>query len=205
MNCPEVQNLLSPFIDGELETTEMAAMKAHFIRCPDCRKQRDQLSSIGSTLRSLPPITTPPDFEFQLFAKIRSQPSRSGHEKTFTWTRTFIPIAAMAVGIFIGSNLLKPNLNSVDTAVVEQPKSEAPIVAVAPVMFSDEEGIKEYTMDSYMPNTLVPMTVDYIPPDDPNDPEYQNYQQAKRNAQQTQANYVLDRVYTRASYDRTIY
>ncbi|MBN1550223.1 zf-HC2 domain-containing protein, partial [bacterium] len=119
MNCSKVQENLSAFLDNELTASDMTAIKAHLIRCSECRQERDRLEKIGSSLRSLPPLQVPPEFEYQLFARIKSQTTQIGSKRLINWKTVLVPICTLVLGIII-SPLLIPNSDS-PTTVAETP------------------------------------------------------------------------------------
>ncbi len=52
MNCWRVQNLVAPFLDGELPDAECEAVGAHIEACPECL-------ALVESVESLPPIAAP--------------------------------------------------------------------------------------------------------------------------------------------------
>jgi anti-sigma factor RsiW len=58
MNCPDIKNLLSAYLDGELADELRADVSAHLERCPDCTHEFqgfEKLSRMASTLQSAVP------------------------------------------------------------------------------------------------------------------------------------------------------
>jgi mycothiol system anti-sigma-R factor len=73
MNCIEFEARLHPFVDGELETTEMAAADAHLAQCAECPVRVDRERRFRQLLRRQPRESAPPEFR----AKIRTRIWRS--------------------------------------------------------------------------------------------------------------------------------
>jgi anti-sigma factor RsiW len=62
MNCWRVQNLVAPFLDGELPDPESEALAAHLEECPGCA---DHVEAIAG-LPDLPDFRLPPELEEEL-------------------------------------------------------------------------------------------------------------------------------------------
>ncbi|MCL6479589.1 MAG: zf-HC2 domain-containing protein, partial [Peptococcaceae bacterium] len=60
MQCREIQELLSPFFDGELHSSEGKAVSNHLAVCPDCRAKWHALCDAVETIKSLPEVNPPP-------------------------------------------------------------------------------------------------------------------------------------------------
>ncbi|MGO9107849.1 MAG: anti-sigma factor family protein [Thermoguttaceae bacterium] len=52
MNCPNAQNLLQPYADGELDLLRHVEMETHLKQCPACAKQEQNLRSLRAAIRS---------------------------------------------------------------------------------------------------------------------------------------------------------
>jgi len=204
MNCKEIQNLLSEFIDGELDGSNMSAIKAHMIRCPSCRSERDKLEQIGSGLRSLPPVTAPADFEFRIYAGIRNQVSDVQSPRRISWKMVVSPIAAMIIGILI-SPVLFQTINNKTPVLVGDTQPAAAEFVNSSAYTSDEQGVNKYTIDSYYPSYPVPITVDTIPDTEDDSGLNRSGTTPENRSVQPQPRYVLDQVPMRVTYDRIIY
>jgi TonB family protein len=53
MNCEEIRNNLSAYIDDELGSKERKMVKAHLQRCDGCRMLYEQLVKVGSLVRNM--------------------------------------------------------------------------------------------------------------------------------------------------------
>lgn len=61
IKCPNVTELLSDFIDGQLGAADRQAVETHLDACPDCHQVYDELLRTISLLKRLPkhvPSTT---------------------------------------------------------------------------------------------------------------------------------------------------
>jgi hypothetical protein len=59
MQCQEVQELLSPFLDGMLEDLQEQGVSAHLAVCTDCRKEWYDLMEAVNSLKALPEMVPP--------------------------------------------------------------------------------------------------------------------------------------------------
>jgi len=59
MQCQEVQELLSPFLDGMLEDLQEQEVSAHLAVCADCRKEWYDLMEAVNSLKALPEMVPP--------------------------------------------------------------------------------------------------------------------------------------------------
>lgn len=71
MNCIEFEARLHPYVDGELETSEMAAAEAHLAQCVDCRGGVEGARRFRQLLRRQPRETAPPELRATIRARIR--------------------------------------------------------------------------------------------------------------------------------------
>jgi len=71
MNCVEFEARLHPYVDGELETTEMAAAEAHLAQCAECPGRVERERRFRQLLRRQPRESAPPEFRAMIRARIR--------------------------------------------------------------------------------------------------------------------------------------
>ncbi len=50
-NCPQVDPLITPYVDGEASETERAEVETHLGRCPPCQRQAEAESTTRTLLR----------------------------------------------------------------------------------------------------------------------------------------------------------
>lgn len=70
MNCKEVQEKLSVYLDNELEASERARLEEHLADCPACQEELQDLQMIVEQLSSLDEMIPPLGFRTELFAKL---------------------------------------------------------------------------------------------------------------------------------------
>ena len=54
MKCEEVQKLLHPFFDGELDVPAHVQVEEHLAGCKECASQEQELQSLRNTIASAP-------------------------------------------------------------------------------------------------------------------------------------------------------
>mgnify|MGYP000987956680 CR=1 FL=1 len=85
MNCKEVQENLSLYLDQELSEEEMSAVKSHLVNCLACREELASLRETVSLLSSLEEVIPPASFRRELYAKLENSVSqqrvKSEHQK----------------------------------------------------------------------------------------------------------------------------
>lgn len=62
MNCAKVKGLLSPYVDGLLESSLREEVERHLSTCPDCSKELASWRSLVEELRSLEKVQAPDNF-----------------------------------------------------------------------------------------------------------------------------------------------
>ncbi len=201
MNCNQVKENLSTFLDDELDPSQSAAIKAHLIRCADCRRERDKLELIGTRLRSIPPVTAPRDFEFQIYSRIRDKSDTRTAPGKFTWTKALVPMAAMIVGLLMSPSLFNngsPARIAANADIVQQTDfSELP-----PIVENMDE-IVEYKFDGY--SCLRTTMTSTQPHNDTRRTGSNPSFQRTGNVNRAGTHYVMDAVPVRTSYEKIIY
>lgn len=73
MNCRKIKNLLQPYIDDALTFGEKQQVKQHLEECSACRTELKSLSATVKLIKSLPEVSTLPDFTQNIMAKISQE------------------------------------------------------------------------------------------------------------------------------------
>lgn len=119
MNCRDVQRKLSAYLDGECETEQCTILETHLRGCKTCQKAMQTQRDTWELITILPGSKPAPYFYTKLKARITSEEQK---EKT-TWVdRILIPvsaIAAIAIGILVGSIVAKNGEWQADRPLVE--------------------------------------------------------------------------------------
>ena len=76
MDCHEVSELLSAYIDGELDPVESRKITSHLNVCVHCRQELSELQQTIQFLHELPDLTPPTDFCLRVMNKIKAEPKK---------------------------------------------------------------------------------------------------------------------------------
>jgi Putative zinc-finger len=61
MNCSQLRNLLSEWLDGDVAPTTAVAVEAHLVACTECRREGEALKQVRQALDLVPPATAEVD------------------------------------------------------------------------------------------------------------------------------------------------
>ncbi|MCK4309553.1 MAG: zf-HC2 domain-containing protein [Candidatus Atribacteria bacterium] len=70
MNCKKIKKLLQLYIDNTLTFGEKQIVEKHLEKCSECRAELKSLSATVRLIKSLPEVSTSPDFTENLMLKI---------------------------------------------------------------------------------------------------------------------------------------
>jgi len=70
MKCKKIRNLLQLYIDNTLTFGEKQIVEKHLEKCSECRAELKSLSATVRLIKSLPEVSTSPDFTEKLMSKI---------------------------------------------------------------------------------------------------------------------------------------
>ncbi len=74
--CRQLRNLLSDYLDGELEAALCAELEAHLAGCPDCRVMVDTVRKTIILYRSQAPTELPAEVKDRLYRVLKLPPAR---------------------------------------------------------------------------------------------------------------------------------
>lgn len=108
MTCLEVQELLSAFVDNELDDDKMNKVQEHLEKCPSCKKDVEELKDVIAELSSFEDVPIPDAFNERLHEVLvaEGQDIRNSKaipmvkKKKFNWKRTSSIAAVFIVGLF---------------------------------------------------------------------------------------------------------
>ena len=156
MNCNEICDKLSLYIDNELGDEEMRQMEEHIKSCVNCQKELEEYENLISVLQSLPEEEPPEGYCARLHEKLlengpqletRKEASKIKKINRFKWMK-YGSIAAALVLVFLVGNMNSGKNNfgikskiesSYDMAATEENK------AVAPQAIEPAEALEEYS------------------------------------------------------------
>lgn len=62
MKCAEVKNLLSRYLEGDLDNNAKGALDEHLKTCAGCTRELNELKALVSSLKNIPEVEPPPYF-----------------------------------------------------------------------------------------------------------------------------------------------
>jgi anti-sigma factor RsiW len=117
MDCYEVRQQLSAWLDHELAETTEAALAAHVEKCAACRQEWLQLKALEAALGNLA-APVPPELAEKVLARLRP-PRRQ-------WWQSIALAACLVLGIALGGTMVQvfygpaaSNRNGVEMATLE--------------------------------------------------------------------------------------
>lgn len=114
MNCKDVKNLISPYIDGELSGSSTDEVKLHIDACPDCRQTYAEYLQISSLFKVMGKNITPAPEGFKDSVMERIMENQKvvslplGRRLSRSWKQIAATAAAVAVLAFSGFNFILP-------------------------------------------------------------------------------------------------
>lgn len=103
MNCQEVREYFSRFLEGEISNEERALVGAHLSTCKSCRLELEALKKTIHAVQSVPSDKPPPGFANQVMARIRYEGSRSSlFERLFSPLSMKVPAYAVTLLLIAG-------------------------------------------------------------------------------------------------------
>ena len=110
MTCKSVQDNLSAYLDRELASGEMAAIRAHLHDCDACADEARALRTLKSMLNAAPTPEPPSDFAERLTAAVLADRAPITRKPLFRVPAfTFAGVAACSMAItFVVLSALRP-------------------------------------------------------------------------------------------------
>jgi len=91
MKCKDIKNLLSPYLEGELNKEERVKLESHLEGCPACKKELTLLEAAIKNVKDLEEVAAP----VNLIDKINERLDKKSfqHRLSSIWERVSLPIA----------------------------------------------------------------------------------------------------------------
>ena len=102
MNCRNISNSLSAYVDRELTGDQMIALRSHIERCPECKAEYESLTSLKAALAALPMHEPPEGLDQDVIRLVRRLNPASARTR-LSWAlmaATSVAAAALAVLTF---------------------------------------------------------------------------------------------------------
>jgi len=104
MDCRDIRESISAFVDGEASPGEEAAVRDHLASCERCRALERQMRAVGAGVRHVRG-SVPDRFREGVFARLESEGVLPKRKKPFpaAWRWAAVPLAAAAaaLGLFL--------------------------------------------------------------------------------------------------------
>ena len=97
MNCPEIKELLSAYIDNMLEPAEKSAVETHCASCAECAKDLAELKAVIAHLASLEKIEAPADFAQKVHERIERKSEFEKIVKNIFTPKLKLPLEVVGV------------------------------------------------------------------------------------------------------------
>jgi hypothetical protein len=98
MNCDQVQEQLSEYIDGRIDSKARAEVEEHLSSCVDCTELAASLTSTAQMVAAEPQVEPPMGFTTRVMAHVQDEASKpSLWQRWSAWSRLNIPMQAAAV------------------------------------------------------------------------------------------------------------
>lgn len=143
MTCQEIQDLLSPYLDGEVTSLEKQAVEKHIRLCAACRQELNDLKEVISVMQSLKDVPLPADFHSKLHEKLlqcrqeqgvetvlqqaAGKKNRAGRFLRTPWISVGVAAVIMLAVLTVANPLGLHGLET-DFFAGQQVKSQAPVV-----------------------------------------------------------------------------
>lgn len=152
MNCEEVANHFSDYLDKSLDTATMTRVATHIIACPVCRAESNDLADCIEQVAGLPALDAPLGFAQRVMAHVReieAKPTiwqwlfQSWSKKTPLQATAVVMVAVLAVFLYQKEEPLKQN----DSMLFTSP-SAAPTASTGKERTKTRESLTPAPLDS---------------------------------------------------------
>ncbi len=118
MTCDRVQDLLSLYLDGELEGTAKAEFEAHLSACPECADLLARMRAAMAAFSGFPEVEPGPGLRRKLLA-IPSRAPRFRDRAAALFRPALQPVWAAAMGVLLlaGVYLALPNKGLINRTI----------------------------------------------------------------------------------------
>ena len=151
-----LRELLSSYIDGQVDDSEAGRIELHLGQCEECRVELESLRATVGLLQSLPELEVPRSFALSEAAVRVATPGSARVEfaPSFVWTtRLATSAAAVLVAVLLVGDLtgiVKQTETLAPVAILERVETEAEMpveTAVEPEVVVEKEVVKEVVVE----------------------------------------------------------
>lgn len=123
MKCEDFRELISLYIDDELDENEKNGLIEHLENCPLCRKEYEELKAIKEMVGKIGEEELPENFHNELMAKIKPVKEKTKKKKFSTAKYSSLAASICAVllvgGALVGMDAMGMKASSADAASIE--------------------------------------------------------------------------------------
>lgn len=131
MNCDRTRRLLSPYLDGELESETRSTVREHLATCPDCSLYHEELKKLDEDVKSLvqsdPEV--PETFTGHLLNRARrnlnSEDERTTSVVSRRTTTVTVGVLTLVLGLLAGTYLGFGFVNAVQNQPVQLSETQS--------------------------------------------------------------------------------
>lgn len=120
MRCDSLQDLLSPYLDGELDPSARAEVEAHLAACPECAGLADRMRVALAAFASFPEVEPSPALRRRLMAIPDRSRRRWSVDLGFLRRPVVQPFLAAVSGLLLLVSVYLVSPGSVQRAVRQQ-------------------------------------------------------------------------------------
>lgn len=103
--CDNYEEMISLYIDGELDENEEKELLEHLNNCPLCEKEYEELKAVKAMLDEIEREELPENFHNEVMAKIREQSAPKTVKKKRRWDR-YVSLAASICALVVVGGVL---------------------------------------------------------------------------------------------------
>jgi hypothetical protein len=137
MDCTEIRNRLSEYVDGALDAKAKALADEHLRTCPACREELDSLRALVKGLSSLEAVKAPADFLDQ-FHKRMERPSNLSKIREWLFYPLRVKIPLQLAGAAVAALILFSILPLQQSSLKLPSRSEQEKKAEGTAYYADE-------------------------------------------------------------------
>jgi len=119
MSCERIQDLLSPYLDGELSPNGRAEVEAHLAACPECSALLVRLRSAVEAFAAFPEVDLSVDLQARLAAIPERTRKHAGFSLDFLFKPALQPVLAAATGFLMlfSVYMVSPNKGAINRTI----------------------------------------------------------------------------------------
>lgn len=132
MDCGEIREIISAYVDGETTPEEARRVEEHFGRCPECRAAERRMRALGVAVARTEG-TVPLEFRENLFARMEKEDLLPKRRSIFVFSLRWaaVPLAAAAaLALFVLSGRDVPR--DLSSTAVRPPGIAGPAAELSP-------------------------------------------------------------------------